>query len=47
MSPAPIPRIVACLLGVVLWAAAVAAEPRHGIAMHGEPALPVDFAHLP
>jgi peptide/nickel transport system substrate-binding protein len=23
------------------------AEPRHGIAMHGEPALPADFTHLP
>ena len=23
------------------------AEPRHGIAMHGEPALPPDFKHLP
>jgi len=25
----------------------VQAEPRHGIAMYGEPALPPDFAHLP
>ena len=25
----------------------LAAEPRHGIAMHGEPALPSDFQHLP
>jgi peptide/nickel transport system substrate-binding protein len=24
-----------------------AAEPRHGLAMHGEPALPADFTHLP
>jgi len=24
-----------------------AAEPRHGLAMHGEPALPADFQHLP
>lgn len=33
----------------VLLAAIVpsAAEPRHGIAMHGEPALPPDFKHLP
>ena len=23
------------------------AEPKHGIAMHGEPALPADFAHFP
>ena len=26
---------------------AAGAEPRHGIAMHGEPALPADFGHLP
>lgn len=32
--------------GLVATAPA-AAEPRHGIAMHGEPALPSDFAHLP
>ncbi|PZO79450.1 MAG: ABC transporter substrate-binding protein, partial [Mesorhizobium amorphae] len=36
---------------VLLLASAAAlpalAEPRHGIAMHGEPALPEDFAHLP
>jgi peptide/nickel transport system substrate-binding protein len=37
----------------VLFAAAVLAsttafaEPKHGIAMHGEPALPADFKHLP
>ncbi|HEY8383561.1 MAG TPA: extracellular solute-binding protein [Microvirga sp.] len=27
--------------------AAGLATPRHGLAMHGEPALPADFAHLP
>lgn len=27
--------------------APVIAEPRHGVAMHGEPALPADFPHLP
>jgi len=27
--------------------AAVQAEPRHGLAMHGDPALPADFDHLP
>lgn len=32
------------LLGFCLPATA---EPRHGIAMHGEPALPADFTHLP
>ncbi len=26
---------------------ALAGEPAHGIAMHGEPALPADFTHLP
>jgi peptide/nickel transport system substrate-binding protein len=32
----------------VMCAAAIArAEPVHGIAMHGEPALPADFTHLP
>ena len=30
-----------CLFGVAFG------EPRHGIAMHGEPALPPDFQHLP
>ena len=36
--------------GVLLTMAAFSqslAAPRHGIAMHGEPALPPDFAHLP
>lgn len=40
------------LLAVLVGAAALVvgaavAEPRHGIAMHGEPALPPDFAHFP
>jgi peptide/nickel transport system substrate-binding protein len=40
------------LLSVVALAAAIAihpawAEPKHGIAMHGEPALAADFRHLP
>ncbi|MBX5239837.1 extracellular solute-binding protein [Rhizobium sp. NLR22b] len=30
-----------------LLCSAVAAEPLHGIAMHGEPALPPDYKHLP
>ena len=30
-----------------LFAAAVGAEPAHGIAMYGDPALPADFTHLP
>jgi len=32
----------ALTLGTAVWA-----EPQHGIAMYGEPALPPDFAHLP
>ena len=36
--------MVAALL---LVAGAAAAQPQHGIAMYGEPALPPDFAHLP
>lgn len=34
-------------LAVPLGGGMAAAEPRHAIAMHGEPALPADFAHLP
>jgi len=40
----------ATLAGLFLWAFTVipgAAEPRHGIAMYGEPALPPDFVALP
>lgn len=45
----------AVLAAAAILAAALAAlagqtaraEPRHGIAMHGEPALPPDFQHLP
>jgi peptide/nickel transport system substrate-binding protein len=37
------------LLGaaLIVGSGGAAAEPRHAIAMHGEPALPPDFAHLP
>ncbi len=31
----------------MMSAGPLAAEPRHGIAMHGAPALPADFKHLP
>lgn len=37
--------VVAAVSG--LQGHALRAEPRHGIAMHGEPALPPDFPHLP
>lgn len=32
---------------LALWAAAAQAEPQHGIAMYGDPALPPDFVALP
>ncbi|RZW05423.1 MAG: ABC transporter substrate-binding protein [Rhodobacteraceae bacterium] len=32
---------------LVCWAALAVAEPKHGIAMYGEPALPPDFVSLP
>ena len=39
---------IACILILALTAASpAAAEPSHGIAMRGEPALPADFTHLP
>ena len=43
-------RVIRFLLGLflaVLAPLAAAAIPVHGIAMHGEPALPPDFDHLP
>ncbi|WP_421723711.1 extracellular solute-binding protein [Bauldia sp.] len=38
---------VAATLGLGLVPQLAAAEPKHGIAMHGEPALPPDYQHLP
>ncbi len=53
-SPKSPPSRLARLFSLVMAAAAMAAPapdglaaPAHGIAMHGEPALPADFAHLP
>jgi peptide/nickel transport system substrate-binding protein len=42
-------RLIRCAaIGAALaFAAPALAEPSHGLAMHGEPALPADFAHLP
>nr|WP_181703719.1 extracellular solute-binding protein [Chthonobacter albigriseus] len=41
-------KVLACAaLAVVLAPLAARAEPAHGIAMHGDPALPADFAALP
>ena len=34
-------------LSTPFWGAAANAQPSHAIAMHGEPALPADFGHLP
>ncbi len=40
--------LLAALLALgPLMCGSLQAEPRHGIAMHGEPALPADFAHWP
>jgi peptide/nickel transport system substrate-binding protein len=40
-------RAVLALVASCLLGAAAAAAPKHGIAMHGEPALPPDFKNLP
>lgn len=40
-------RISGAALVALLSLAPAFAEPRHAIAMHGEPALPADFAHFP
>ncbi len=39
--------VLAALAGLVFWSGAALAAPAHGVAMHGEPALPANFAHLP
>ncbi|AML52690.1 extracellular solute-binding protein [Falsihalocynthiibacter arcticus] len=36
-----------CALGIVLAAGVAHAEPKHGLSMYGEPALPHDFVSLP
>jgi peptide/nickel transport system substrate-binding protein len=38
---------LAAMIAAICGATIGHAEPRHGIAMHGEPALPADFAHFP
>ena len=43
----PIAVAIALTLGLGLVPQLAAAEPMHGIAMIGEPALPADFDHLP
>lgn len=42
----PLTFLAAILLALPLTALAKAAEPRHGIAMHGTPAYPADFEHF-
>ena len=43
----PIAAAIALTLGLGLTPQLAAAEPMHGIAMIGDPALPADFDHLP
>jgi peptide/nickel transport system substrate-binding protein len=45
MKPIRLPALFAAAL--LALSSFAAAAPRHGIAMHGEPALPPDFSHLP
>ncbi|WP_457649508.1 extracellular solute-binding protein [Profundibacter sp.] len=40
-------RKIACTASVILSAGVAQAEPQHGIAMYGSPALPQDFVSLP
>ncbi|MDQ2633935.1 MAG: extracellular solute-binding protein [Pseudomonadota bacterium] len=40
-------RSLILALSITLWVGIAAAEPSHAIAMHGDPALPADFTHLP
>ena len=40
-------RRLSLLAALALAMSSAQAEPRHGIAMQGEPALAPDFAHLP
>src|SRR4051812_8279228 len=39
--------VEACMLGALGWTPPATAEPGHAIAMHGEPAMPKDFAAFP
>lgn len=42
-----LPRLLAALLTAAATALPAQAEPKHGIAMYGDPALPPDFVSLP
>ena len=43
----PIAAAIAATLGLGLVPQLAVGQPMHGIAMHGEPALPADYDHLP
>jgi peptide/nickel transport system substrate-binding protein len=46
--PLYLPRSITIALIGLFWLISTAwGEPRHGIAMHGEPQLPADFSHFP
>jgi peptide/nickel transport system substrate-binding protein len=47
MNQPPRLLLLAAMLAICTMTAVAAAEPKHGIAMHGEPALPPDFKNLP
>jgi peptide/nickel transport system substrate-binding protein len=40
-------KAATAVLALLLAAETAQAEPKHGLAMYGEPALPADFTHLP
>ncbi|MEM9779600.1 MAG: extracellular solute-binding protein, partial [Pseudomonadota bacterium] len=40
-------RVLGAILGLMAGVATAVADPQHGIAMYGEPALPPDFVSLP
>jgi len=40
-------RLMMIAAVIAVAASAAGAEPKHGIAMHGEPALPADYTHFP
>jgi peptide/nickel transport system substrate-binding protein len=46
-QPSRLLFVLAAALAICTMTAVAAADPRHGLAMHGEPALPTDFKQLP
>ncbi len=43
----PFKQIIVALIAFIVFSTSAFAEPKHGIAMLGEPALPENFTHLP